>query len=324
VAVKIGFIGTGGIAGAHMDALANIDIAQVVACTDIDEDRAAAAAARFPGAGAYTKVDKMLKAHKLDTVFICVPPNAHGEIESAVIKAGIPFFMEKPVGIDREIPKKVLAAVKRKKLLTSVGYMSRYRSSVEKARELLAEDEPVLARGGWIGGMPGVFWWRQKKMSGGQMVEQTTHTFDLARYLLGDVKSVYCVGRKGLITGVENYSVEDASICTMVFKSGLICEISSSCAVGCGGGVSLEIFCRNSRLKLGGGGSSLEVEKPGESCTIAGTEKSVFEIEDRIWLDAVQSGDGSKIKSPYEDAVKSQMVTCAANESIESGQPEKP
>jgi len=324
VAVRVVFVGSGGIARAHMDGMANIAEAHVVGCMDMDRERAAAAAARFTGAGAYTDLKKMLDEQKPDTAYVCVPPCAHGEIEMTLVKRGIPFFVEKPIANDRKTPAKILRAIKTKRLMTSVGYMSRYRATTEKARQLLAEDEPVLARGGWVGGMPGVFWWRQKAMSGGQMLEQTTHTFDLARYLLGDVKSVFCVGRTGVIKGVENYDVEDASICTMVFKSGLICELSSSCAVNCGGGVSLEVFCRNSRVKLGGWDLSLEYEKPWESHKVNSAERSIFEVEDRVWIEAVQSGNASKIKSTYEDACKTQNVTCAANESIESGLPEKP
>ena len=323
MAVKIGFVGSGGIAASHMAALQKIEDAHMVAFMDTDEDRAAQAAAKSPGAAAYNDLAKMLSEQDLDTAYVCVPPNAHGEIEKALVRQGIPFFTEKPIGNDREIPRKILAAVKRKKLLTSVGYMSRYRTTVERAREHIAQDPSVLARGQWIGGMPGVFWWRRKSMSGGQMMEQTTHTFDLARYLLGDVKRVFCVGRKGLITGVDGYTVEDASICTLVFKSGMICEIASSCAVGCGGGVALEVFCRNSRLKLHGWNLSLEIEKPGEKCQIE-SQEDAFLLEDQVWIDAVRSGDGSKIKSSYEDACATQRVTCAANESMVSGKAETP
>jgi predicted dehydrogenase len=322
--VRVGFVGCGGIAAAHMSALEKIADAQVVACMDVDEEKAVRAAARFPGAASYTDVKKMLAQQALDTAFVCVPPHAHGEIELALARRGIPFFIEKPIGNDRQAPKRILAVVRRKRLLTSVGYMSRYRATVERARQHLASDPPVLARGQWIGGMPGVFWWRRKDMSGGQIMEQTTHTFDLARCLFGDVRSVFCVGRRGLVTGVENYDIEDASICTLTFKSGLICEISSSCAVACGGGVALEVFCRNSRLRLFGWDLSLELEKPGEKCTVTSAEPNIFEIEDRIWLEAVTTGDGSKVKSPYEDAYRTQTVTCAANESMSSGRPEKP
>ena len=323
MAVKVGFVGSGGIANAHIGALKMIEEAAVVAFMDLDEERAANAAAQFPGAMAYSDLKAMLDGQELDTVYVCVPPNAHGEIESALVERGIPFFIEKPISNDRETPTRILAAVKAKGLLTSVGYMTRYRPMVARAKELLAQDTAVLARGGWIGGMPGVFWWRRKSMSGGQIMEQTTHTFDLARYLFGEVTSVYCVGRTGLITDVENYDIEDASICTLVFESGLICEITSSCAVSAGAGVNMEAYCRNCWLKLAAGGQSLETIQGNETCT-ASNSANVFEIEDRIWIEAVQSGDGSKIRSSYEDACRTQFVTCAANESIASGKPEKP
>jgi len=321
VAVKIGLIGSGGIARRHVSALEKIDDAELVAFVDRDEDRAVEAAARFPGAGAYTDLGKMLDERQIDAAHVCVPPNAHGDIEMALIERGIPFFVEKPVGVDREVPRRILQAVRDKGLLTSVGYMARYRENVARAREHLAEDEPVIARGTWIGAMPGVFWWRRKSMSGGQIVEQTTHIFDIARYLLGEVSSVYCVGRSGLITDVEGYDVEDASICTLTFESGLICEISSSCATNCGTGVTMEVVCRNSRVKLERW--DLEIIKPDRRHEFRATD-DVFLIENQVWVDAVRTGDGSKIKSPYEDACKTQMVTCAADESMASGKPQVP
>ncbi|MFP4028185.1 MAG: Gfo/Idh/MocA family protein [Candidatus Brocadiia bacterium] len=324
MAVQVGLIGTGGIASRHMEGLTKVENAQVIGCMDLDEERAVKAAARFPGASAFTDLSTMLDELDIEAAYVCVPPHAHGEIEAALTEMEIPFFVEKPIGNNRETPTKILEGVKDKGLITSVGYMSRYRQTVEQTRRMIQDDQPVLARGGWIGGMPGVYWWRQKDMSGGQIMEQTTHTFDLARYLLGDVENVYCVGRTGIITDVEKYSVEDASICTLEFEDGMICELSSSCAVKCGGGVSLEIFCNQCRVKVAGWDLGLEFETPEKSCTVTSKEDSVFEIEDRVFIDAVESGDDSEIKSSYEDAHKTQMVTCAANESMESGQPVQP
>jgi len=321
VAVRIGFIGSGGIAAAHMAALEKLEDARPVAFMDIEEERAVRAAARFPGAAAYTDLDRMLEEQPLDTAYICVPPNAHGEIEMKLIERGIPFFVEKPIGVDRQVPARVLEAVRQRGLLTCVGYMCRYRENVARAKEHLAGDVPVMARGTWVGGMPGVFWWRRKAVSGGQIVEQTTHVFDIARYLLGEVESVFCVGRTGVIRDVEGYDVEDASICTLRFESGLICEISSSCATSCGVGVTFEVVCRESRIKLDGW--NLELFKPGEQHLYKATDDP-FLAENRAWLQAVSTGDRSLLRSPYEDAYRTQMVTCAANESMASGQPEKP
>ncbi len=44
---------------------------------------------------------------------------------------------------------------------------------------------------------------------------------------------------------------------------------------------------------------------------------------DRAFIDAVITGDASKIRSPYEDAVKSLEFTLACNRSMETGLPVK-
>ena len=57
-------------------------------------------------------------------------------------------------------------------------------------------------------------------------------------------------------------------------------------------------------------------------------EKMMTPGQTEIWTDEgiimVETGNGAAIKSPYGDAYCTQMVTCAANESMESGQPERP
>ncbi len=322
MALQIGFIGTGGIAGTHLDLLGKMAEAQVVACTDVDADRAAEAAARFAGAASYTDFREMLDAHELDAVYVCVPPHAHGEMELALIERGVHFFVEKPLGNDRETPLRVLEALEGKDIITSVGYMIRYRDNPRRLKEFLADNEPVVARGCWIGGMPGVPWWRRKDQGGGQVNEQSTHIFDLARYLFGEVESVFCTARTGLMTDVEDYTVEDATICTLTFRSGLLCEITSSCAVGMGE-VSLEVFARKGRAKLEDAAMKLTVHAGGEMRQYAATENG-YAPEDRAFIEAVAGGDASAIESPYADAVRTQMVTCAADESMESGRPVRP
>ena len=54
------------------------------------------------------------------------------------------------------------------------------------------QDQTIgMALGRWMGGMPGVAWWRRQEGSGGQFVEQTTHIVDLLRYCAGEVTEVY-------------------------------------------------------------------------------------------------------------------------------------
>lgn len=70
--VRIGFVGTGGIAGAHFNQLEHIKDAQLVAFADMNVERAQAAAERF-GGNAYSNASQMLNAESLDAVDVCLP-----------------------------------------------------------------------------------------------------------------------------------------------------------------------------------------------------------------------------------------------------------
>ena len=79
--VRVALIGTGGIAGHHLNELAALgaDKVRVVALCDIAEDRAYAAAADIEGARVFTDYRQMFDdaGDELDAVYICVPPFAH-------------------------------------------------------------------------------------------------------------------------------------------------------------------------------------------------------------------------------------------------------
>lgn len=319
MAVRIGFVGTGWVAGQHFKALGQVPEANIVACTDADEEKAVQAAARFAGAAAYTDYRDMLREQDLDAVYICLPPHAHGELELELIGAGIPFFVEKPLSNDLETAERILEALQSNPVLTSVGYMMRYSDNAERVKKLLAEETAVVARSIYACDVPGPPWWRRKELSGGQVVEQTTHLFDLARYLLGEVRSVYGRARRGLIAEMEDYDTDDASACTLVFQSGLLCDVISTCAVNVGER-SLEVFTPDARAKLSDGTGRLTVERANTKCTYDG-EDDLFVREDRAFVEAVSGGEGCGILSDYRDAFLTHRLTCAVNESMASGRP---
>ena len=78
--VRIGMVGTGGMGQAHLESLARIPEAQVVALCDADEARVTAAADPL-GAEVYTDPLRMIQDVGMDALYVCVPPFAHGEIE---------------------------------------------------------------------------------------------------------------------------------------------------------------------------------------------------------------------------------------------------
>ena len=220
--VRLGLIGTGTVAMSyHCDKWEGLTGARVTAVCDADPGRAERAAARF-GARVYPTAAELLGSGEVDGVFIFLPPFAHDDIELVAVRHGIPFFVEKPVALDLGYAREVAAAVAGAGLLTSVGYNWRYAEPTDAAREALTGQRVAMAVGQWNGGLPGVPWWRRVEQSGGQIVEQATHIADLARYLVGDVRTVSAHGFRGLFDDVEGYDVEDATAALLAFESGAI------------------------------------------------------------------------------------------------------
>ena len=318
--IRVGFVGCGGIMQEHYKHLSALSGVKMVGHCDILKDRAESAASRF-GGDAFTEFETMYDKAKPHAVFIAVPPYAHTGMEEAAAERGLHLFVEKPIAINRETAKRIEAAVRKAKIITSVGYCFRYYDTVEIARQVLNGSPVSLIQGSWNGGMPGVWWWRQMDKSGGQIMEQTTHLFDLMRYLCGDVAEVYAVASTGCMTRTEHFDVHDSSVVTMRMKNGSSATITSSCVCNHGGGVLLRLVTPDITLTLAGG--ELTVDEGGKT-THHRPQINMYEAESRIFIDAIRSGKRTHIRSSYADALKSFLVTHAANESIQSGLPVKP
>lgn len=318
--VNVAFVGCGGIQQVHYKNLAAMDGVKMVGHCDIEKTRAEAAAEQYGGA-VFTQYEAMYDKVKPDAVYIAVPPYAHDGMEEAAAERDIHMFIEKPIGIDRPMAKRVAARVRDSKIVCSVGYCYRYFDTVNVAREFLKGKAISLICGRWNGGMPGVWWWRRMDKSGGQIVEQTTHIFDLMRYLCGEVAEVHAVASTGCMSKVEHFSVHDSSVVSLRMKNGATGTITSSCVANHGGGVSLDIFTPEASVSLSSG--SLTIREDGKITEYL-PKNDMYEEESRVFIDAVRSGKKNKIRSSYADAMKTFMVTCAANESIESGLPTKP
>lgn len=313
--VKLGFIGTGGMAGAHMRNLKdNFEDVEFTAMCDISEDRAKQRAQEF-GGNAYTDFRVMYDKEELDAVYICTPPFAHGEQERIACERGIAMFIEKPIHSELEPAVVINDYIEQTGVITSVGYHWRYGGNAQNAKAMLDAEPQILgALGYWIGGLPGTPWWRVRAQSGGQHVEQTTHIFDLARFLIGsDGKTVHGVAASGSMTNIPNYDVDDISMVNIEFQNGTVANIVSSCAMEGYGRVQLEVFCRGLVVTVGGANN---FNRKGEMEPLSGEGG---QDRDRVFIDAVKSGDGSKILSSYSDALQTLRIMLAASTSFRTG-----
>jgi predicted dehydrogenase len=141
----------------------------------------------------------------------------------------------------------------------------------------------------------------------------------MARYLFGEVKTVHATFSKGLMKHVPKYNVEDASCANLQFASGLCGTIFSGCFLQGYGKVGLDIWCPTVKYEYAGR-SQLTVSEAGKAPETLGVGNDFGTEIVKTFIAAAKSGDGSKLKSSYSDAVRSLAVVDAANESMKTGQ----
>ena len=310
---RIGFIGGGGIARRHLHVLRDFDDVELVAVADpacADET-----AADF-GLTSYPEHEAMLGAEGLDAVCICIPPFAHGSAERACLERGLPFFAEKPLALDLGAAEEIGRAVEAAGLVTAVGYHWRYMSHVALARERLEETPARLALGYWLGDTPPPAWWHRQDGSGGQMVEQTTHLFDLARYLVGEARTVCAAGGRSARAAFPDLDVHDATAALVTFESGAVGTFASTCLLGWTHRVGLHLFGPALAVEIGEHDLVVDI---GEGRPVTPAEADPVVLEDRDFVDAVQ-GKPNRIRVPYAEALKTHRLVLAAQRAVETGE----
>ncbi len=111
--VKIGVVGCGKISGAYFGMAKNFTIVDVVACADLNLDAAKAAAAQH-GVPKACSVDELLADPQVEIVINLTVPKAHVPIGLRCVEAGKHSYAEKPLGVNVEEGKQLLAAAKAK------------------------------------------------------------------------------------------------------------------------------------------------------------------------------------------------------------------
>jgi len=311
VTVDVAFIGAGGIVSKHLRQLQDSAQANVVGVCDVDEETATNWADAHDAA-AYTSWEALFDDGGFAAVFVCVPPFAHEGQEVRAADEGVHLFVEKPLGLDRSYPRNVLEAVEASEIITQVGHHMRYNEAVERAVELVNERTLATIYGQWVGGVPGGadHWWRHRDRSGGQVVEQATHVFDLVRAFGGDVGHVSAEG--DLRVRTDEVDFPDAVSATLHHENGLPSQVMTSCASPSS---DIGVTLVGEELHLSIVGNSLHGVVDGEEIDFEG-ENDGHNTEVDAFVDAVAAGDPARPRSPYADAIHTFELTLAATEAV--------
>jgi predicted dehydrogenase len=257
--VRIGLIGTGGIGKAHVRRLLQIPEARIVALCDIVEERVRAAAAPLH-VPTYTDGARMIAEAPMDALYVCVPPDQHGDLEIRAARKGLHLFVEKPVSLYLDQALKVAEAVREAGVMSQSGYSFRYLASGLQLKRFL-EDKPVgtasVVR--W-GGMPETPWWRRYAESGGQLVEMTTHQVDLLRWVMGEVERLGQLFLSSTPRRSGGRDRPDTQAALLHFRSGASATVSTSCALGKAFRGEAEFVVKDARVVWNADGIRVEPE----------------------------------------------------------------
>ena len=93
---RVGFVGTGAIAGVHLDAVTQVPGAELVGVTDRDPARAQGFVARTRGVRVFPDLESLVAAG-VDVVHVLTPPHAHAQVALEALERGCHVLVEKPL-----------------------------------------------------------------------------------------------------------------------------------------------------------------------------------------------------------------------------------
>lgn len=133
---RIGIIGLGGVADAHLSAYRALPQVRIASVCDVREE-VARATALLLSANAYTDYLDLLSDGGLDLVLVLTPASTHRPIVEAVARSGIHVLCEKPLALSLADGQAMADACRLSGVKLFYGSCYRYLPAVRKAFELI-------------------------------------------------------------------------------------------------------------------------------------------------------------------------------------------
>ena len=136
--VRVGFIGTGGIANSHIKAYLQFDDVEIVAGADLVEGKAAAFFAKYEleGVRTYTDYKQMIAECDLDVVSICTYNCQHAGPAMYAMEHGLDVLLEKPMTVTLEEAVELCRVEKKTGRILSIGFQPRFDPNMKMIGEI--------------------------------------------------------------------------------------------------------------------------------------------------------------------------------------------
>lgn len=259
--LKIGIIGLGGISKKHIAEIGDCDKGEIVAICDINPETLKTVGDNLgiPESKRFTDYKQLIACDDVQAVEICTPNYLHIPMAMDVVASGKALEVEKPLSVDCENVQELLSAIDKAGIVNMTCFSYRFMPAVRYAKHLIEEGKLgkiinidvayFKSSGFWPGRR--LDWRFVNEYAGcGVIGDLGVHLIDMARYLVGEFKSVYAtteivVKQRQKLDSDEYADVETEDLASFMAKLENDVKANfliSRCAIGNDNTIKFEIF----------------------------------------------------------------------------------
>ncbi len=331
---KVGILGFGWVAGAHLESFCKMDQFEPVAILsrrnlDPKEIKTSYGA----DVRIYNDYDELLQDDDIDVVDICTPHFLHKEQTIRASDAGKHVIVEKPIALSFEDTKRMLETVQKNNTITSVCFEVRFISSAKAIKSIIGqgligdvyygEADYYHGIGPWYANQK---WEVEKRFGGSSLLRAGCHALDMLLYLVEEeVEEVFSYGNTSTNPVYKPYDYPLNTVTLLKFKNGITGKVSSctDCSqpyvfnlniVGSEGSVKNDQFF-SKKIEGLNGWTKLDVD------LIDSGDVSDHPYVEQFSHFAECLGNGTEPLNSLQSAFETHRVIFAADKSVETGKP---
>ena len=253
--LNVGVVGLGRLGGLYARYfLGRISGARLVAVADINQELAESFANQNNIKRWHSDYHELLVDEEVDAVVVVTTTQAHKEIVVEAARAGKPTFCEKPLSLSIDEALDMKAIIEQTGSFFQLGFMRRFDNGYAAARRSIESGTigtPIVFKSSSRDPYRPSLEYLDPDNSGGLFTDCGIHDIDLARWLIGDISSVYSIGGVLAYPEMKEIGDVDNAIVTLRFAEGQVGVIDLSRSGIYGYDIRTEILGTKGTLKIG-------------------------------------------------------------------------
>jgi scyllo-inositol 2-dehydrogenase (NAD+) len=253
--LNVGLIGLGRLGRVYARDLAGrIPETKLVAVADPQGNLAKEIAEEFDVARPYTDPLALIDDDTVDAIVIVTPTHVHRDQVIAAASSRKPTFCEKPPALSLAEVVAMKAAIEKSGMFFQMGFMRRFDAGYAAAKKQIESGRigvPLVFKATSRDPFRPSLEYANPASSGGMLIDMGIHDFDLARWFMGDVRTVSAIGATIAYPELSTVGDIDNAIASLTFASGKLGVVDLTRSGIYGYDISTEILGLEGTIRIG-------------------------------------------------------------------------